>query len=97
LKTKLPKAKLIWASSTPVTAKGNPTQLEPQINPIIVEHNRLAAKVMKEAGVPVNDFYAMLDAKRSLAKGDCFHWTGPAYKLLGQKAVNSIVSILVER
>ncbi len=97
LKTKLPKAKLIWASSTPVTAKGNPTQLEPQINPIIVEHNRLAAKVMKEAGVPVNDFYAMLDAKRSLAKGDCFHWTGPAYKLLGQKAVDSIVSILVER
>ena len=52
---------------------------------------------MKEAGVPVNDFYAMLDAKRSLAKGDRFHWTDPAYKLLGQKTVDSIVSILVER
>jgi predicted esterase len=90
LKAKLPEARLIWASSTPVTAKGNPAGLEPEINPIIVEHNRMAAEVMLEAGVPVSDFYALLLNRRELAKGDRFHWTGPAYRLLGEKVVAAI-------
>ena len=94
LKRRLPDAKLIWASSTPVTAKGNSAQLEPQINPIIVEHNRMAAKVMAEAKVPVNDFYALLVNKRDLAKGDRFHWTAPAYMLLGERAARSILKVL---
>jgi len=90
LKVKVPGAKLIWASSTPVTAKGDPSRLEPEINPIIVEHNRMAAEVMQEAGVPVSDFYGLLLNRRDLAKGDRFHWTGPAYRLLGEKVVASI-------
>ena len=91
LRTKLPKAKLIWASSTPVTAKGNPTELDPEINPIIIEHNRMAANVMKEMKVPVNDFYSLLNDKRNLAKGDSFHWTRPAYQLLARTVVDSIL------
>jgi len=90
LKAKVPGAKLIWASSTPVTAKGDPSRLEAEINPIIVEHNRMAAEVMQEAGVPVSDFYTLLVNRRELAKGDRFHWTGPAYRLLGEKVVASI-------
>src|ERR1039457_774627 len=43
LRARLPKAKLIWASSTPVTLKSKPTELDPEINPIIIEHNRMAA------------------------------------------------------
>ena len=54
----------------------------------------MAAKVMSEAGVPVNDFYALLVNKRNLAKADRFHWTGPAYKLLGKKAADSILEAL---
>lgn len=91
LRAKLPDAKLIWASSTPVTAKGKPTELDAEINPIIIEHNRLAAKVMAEAKVPVNDFYALLVDRRELARGDRFHWTAPAYELLAKAVVESVL------
>ncbi|MFT5107824.1 MAG: poly(3-hydroxybutyrate) depolymerase [Verrucomicrobiales bacterium] len=96
LKTKLPEAKLIWASSTPVTAKDKRLEFDAEINPIIVEHNHMAAKVMAAAEVPVNDFYTLLADKRSLAKGDRFHWTGPAYKLLGEKAAGSILGAMAD-
>ena len=88
----LPKARILWASSTPVTTKGEPSELklEPEINPVIVEHNRLAARVMAEMKVPVNDFYALLVHKLSLARGDRFHWTDSAYKLLGKKVTESV-------
>ena len=91
LKTKLPKAKLFWASSTPVTVKGKPTELNAEINPIILEQNRLAAKVMAEMGVPVLDYYGLLIGRRELARGDMFHWTGPAYDLLAQSAAEAIL------
>jgi hypothetical protein len=94
IKTKLPKAKIIWASSTPVTMQGKPTELEPEINPIIIEHNRMAAKVMAEMNVPVNDFYSLLVDKRDLARGDRFHWQEPAYKILADCAVASILTAL---
>ena len=94
LRGKLPKASLIWASSTPVTAEGDPSSLDPEIDPIIVEHNRMANEVMKAAGIPVSDFYGLLLERRDLAKGDRFHWTGPAYKLLGEKVVSSILTAL---
>ncbi|MCX7047657.1 MAG: SGNH/GDSL hydrolase family protein [Candidatus Sumerlaeota bacterium] len=89
-----PKAKLIWASSTPVTVKGKPTELDPEINPVIIEHNRMAAKVMKEMDVPVNDFYALLAPKLELARGDQFHWTAPGYKILADALVAQIVKEL---
>lgn len=97
LRTKLPKAKLLWASSTPVTVKGKPTEINPEINPNIVEQNRMAAKVMAEMGVPVVDFYSILVEKRELARGDMFHWTGPAYDLIAQAAVDAILRELSSR
>lgn len=90
IRAKLPNAKIIWASSTPVTKKGVPTEFEPNINPIIIEHNRLAAKVMAELKVPVNDFYGLLADKLKLARGDMFHWTPPAYQLLSEMCVASV-------
>lgn len=94
LKTKLPNARLIWASSTPVTVKDKPADLDPEVNPVIIEQNRMAAKVMAEMQVPVNDFYSVLVDKRSLARGDRFHWTAPAYKLLADMCIDSILKAL---
>jgi len=94
IKMKLPNAKIIWASSTPITAKGMPADLDPEINATIIEHNRMAAKVMKEMQVSVNDFYSLLVDKRDLARSDRFHWTAPAYKLLSDMCVASILKAL---
>ena len=91
IRAKLPKAKIIWASSTPVTVKNKPTELDHEINPIIVDQNRMAAKVMGEMKVPVNDFYALLVGKLGLARGDQFHWKNEAYVILAQCATDSIL------
>ncbi len=85
-----PGVRVIWASTTPVTVKGKPTELDGQINPVILDHNRMAAKVMTEMHVPINDFYGLLADKLTLARGDQFHWNGQAYELLAKAATASI-------
>ena len=97
IREKLPNVKIIWASSTPVTVKGKPTELDPEINPVIIEHNRMAAKVMAELRVPVNDFYALLAPKLEFARGDQFHWKTEAYLILAKSAADSILRELSAR
>lgn len=94
IKEKLPKAKIIWANITPVTVKNKPSDLDPEINPTIIEHNRMAAEVMKELNVPVNNFYSLLASKLEYARGDQFHWKSEAYKLLAATATESILKEL---
>ena len=97
IKDKLPRAKIIWASSTPVTVKGKPTELDAEINNVILEHNRMAAHVMKEMGVPVNDFHALLAPHLDLARGDQFHWKPEAYKILADTVTASVLRELNAR
>ena len=99
IKSKLPNAKIIWSSSTPVLLEGDVKKLDPVINANILEQNRMAAKVMAECGVPVNDCYELLVDKLELARGgkDKFHWTAPAYKILGDKCVESVLTALTAR
>lgn len=46
---------------------------------------------MQEMSVPVNDFYALLVGKLELARGDQFHWTGPAYEMLAKQVSTSVL------
>jgi hypothetical protein len=98
IQKKLPSAKIIWASSTPIMIKGQVGQLDPVLNAIMIEHNRMAAKVMQEMGVPINNFYSLLVPEHlDLARGDIAHWTPPAYRILADAAVASIHKALVEK
>ena len=90
IRAKAPNATFIWASSTPVTAKGKPGELDAEINPVIIEHNRLAAKVMAEAKVPVNDLYAVVSSRLDLARGDQFHWKPEGTALLKNAVVATL-------
>ncbi|MDD4871375.1 MAG: SGNH/GDSL hydrolase family protein [Kiritimatiellae bacterium] len=81
---------LIWASSTPVTVKGKPGELNPEINPTIIEHNALAAKIMQDEKIPINDLYQLVVDKRHLAAGDQFHWKKEAYILMGKQIAEMI-------
>ena len=85
-----PRAKLIFASTTPMTTKTKPLALDPEFNPLIVERNQIAGKVMAENRVPVADYYGILATKLELAAGDRFHWTKPAYELLAHGAAAQI-------
>jgi len=89
-----PKAKLIFASTTPMTTKTKPVALDPEFNPLIVERNQIVTKIMQENQVPIADFYGILVAKLDLAAGDRFHWTKPAYELLAREAAGRIAEAL---
>lgn len=90
LKAKQPQAKLIWASTTPVLMKGQPA-LNPEINSIILEHNRLAAEVMTEMNVPVNDLYSVVVTHLEFGRGDGFHWQTSGYELLGKAVSDAVI------
>lgn len=79
-----PKAKLIWAATTPHTAKGKPVTAMGDLNPIVIRINTLAEKVMKEERVDIVDLYALLKDRLNLAAGDQYHWTGDAYQLIAE-------------
>jgi len=83
-------ARLIWASTTQMTVKGKPTELDPVHNKTITERNLIAARVMEDEGVTVDDLYGLVSDKLHLARGDRFHWRGPAYGLMAQQVVSYI-------
>ena len=90
-----PDAKIIWASTTPVVTKTEPFALEPEINPIIVEHNAMAAKVMKECGIPINDLYAVMLPNLSMSNGDNVHWKdAKAGDLMGGAVAKAVIEQL---
>ena len=57
LQSNAPNARLIWASTTPVTVKGSPEKLDPEINPTIFERNAIAAQIMAENHIAIDDLY----------------------------------------
>jgi len=83
-------AKLIWASTTQITQKGKPMILDPVNNKTIRDRNMIAAKVMKEYGIPVNDLYALMSDKLQLASGDKFHWNGSGYQHMAKQVISFI-------
>jgi hypothetical protein len=102
-----PGARLFWISTTPITEqdvrpkyweiKERTYALNGELNPTIVEHNRLAAEVMKEEKIPVIDFYSLLLPHLDTAQGDMFHWREPASKMMAQEIVKHITAHLPEK
>lgn len=90
MKKENPQGRIIWASTTPISLRDQPTELDPQSNPIIIEHNRMAAKVMAEMGVPVNDLYALSVMHPELKAND-FHWKDGAKRLQGDAVADFVI------
>ena len=83
-------AKLIWASTTPVTEK-NKAELNKEINPTITQRNEWAADVMNKYNIPINDLYGLVVDKLHMAKLDRFHWKSEGYHLMANQSVKIIV------
>ncbi len=87
----------VWASSTPVTVQGKPTELNAEINPIIVERNRMAAEVMQAYGIAINDLYGTVSGKLELASGDRFHWQREGYRVMAEQVAGYVTDALAAR
>jgi len=84
-------AKLVWATTTPVpdTKDGKYTGAP------IVERNAVAAKVMTEKGVAVNDLFAAIEPQvATLQNPDDVHFTAEGYDFLGEKVATVIAAEL---
>lgn len=87
------KSHLIWGSTTPVTEEGEP-ELNKEINPVIIERNRLADGVMDKYRVQVNDLYGLMKDKLYLARLDRFHWEFDGYELMAKQCATFILKEL---
>ena len=94
LRAGAPQATLIWATITPVTVKGEPEKLNPDIQPTIEEHNRMALAVMKAEGVEIDDLAGLMAKNLPLAAGDMFHWKPAGVALLTESVTKSIATAL---
>ncbi len=97
LRAGAPQAALIWATITPVTVKGEPEKLNPDIQPTIENHNRMALEVMKAEGVEIDDLAGLMAKNLPLAAGDMFHWKPAGVALLTESVTKSIGTALEKR
>jgi lysophospholipase L1-like esterase len=97
LRTSAPQAALIWATITPVTVKDEPGKLNPEIQPTIEEHNRMALEVMKSEHVAIDDLAGLMKEHLPLARGDMFHWKPEGVTLLTDAVTKSITAALGAR
>ncbi len=87
-------ARLIWASTTPMTVEGKPTELEPEHNPTITGRNAIAARVMAELGIDINDLYGLVVDHLELGRGDRFHWEAAGYELMANEVLKHVAAAL---
>jgi lysophospholipase L1-like esterase len=82
------KAKLIWAATTPVA----PDTLNPPRNvDDVVKYNLVAEKVVKEAGIQIDDLYACaLPRLQEIQLPKNVHFTAAGYRVLAEQVVKSI-------
>jgi len=91
-KMKATGAKLIWASTTPIP--------DGELNPprkfgSVKEYNEIAARVMKETGVPTNDLNAHITPKLAeMQNPKDVHFKGAGYEFLAQKVAAEIEAAL---
>jgi len=90
LKTHGGKAKLIWGSTTQITVRDSPKDLDPEHNPTIVKRNKIADRVMADMGVKVDDLYGLMKDKLNLAAGDKYHWKTEARNVQGKQVTRLV-------
>ncbi len=94
LKAKCPNAKLAWRSSTPVTLKDKPAELDPVLNALVIRRNRIAAEVMEKQGIPVFDLYSQLLNHPELRLADGHHYLLEGYGYIADFLAPKILEML---
>jgi lysophospholipase L1-like esterase len=86
-----PQAKLVWGSSTSAV-KLPDKQLDPKANATVLRRNEIAARVMADLGLPVDDLYAVI-ADHGDWHSDTLHFNAQGYAALADSVVKSLPSL----
>ncbi len=87
-------AKLVWASSTPVTVTNKPDTIDEEKNPQLLRRNARAAEIMGARGIPVDDLYQTVLGKADLRSPDGYHYNGEGQKVLGKAVAEAIAKAM---
>jgi hypothetical protein len=90
-----PKARLIWASSTPVTVAGKP-QIDPEVTKVVSGINAAARAVAEKEGMAIDDLFALMIDKPALGAGDRWHWNGKGQTVQAEAVTASILAELAK-
>jgi hypothetical protein len=93
LAARAPRARLIWAHSTPVRKPGGGAALDPSTGRVR-ERNRLAAALCRERAVPVNDLFAPLIDHPEYFSADGVHLVEAGRALLGAQVAAAVLDDL---
>lgn len=92
LKSFFPKARLIFATTTPMNP-AYPECINPRTTEDIVKYNDAAKSVMKEVGVAVNDLFAIAEPWGQEYYIDYCHLSAEGYRLLGKQVFDFITQL----
>jgi hypothetical protein len=87
-------AELIGATSTSVLPGFSSWKSDEFNHDLITSRNKIVMEVCEKNGITVNDLYPLTHFKQGLFSQDKIHYTAEGYKLLGEQALEYIISKL---
>jgi len=84
-----PDAKLMWASSTPMSESNHFDQPSHDM-PRVMERNRIALDLMTRENIPVDDLYALMLPHSDLHVPDGAHWIAQGEDLQGAQVADQV-------
>lgn len=94
LKQYAPKATLIWCMTTPLRASQDISRIDSKRNDRVIERNRIAAEIMKENKIPVNDLYAAMIDHPEYFSDDGVHYNNKGRGIQGKQIGSMIETYL---
>lgn len=89
-----PQAKLIWANSTPIV-EANKVDTLSGGNATVLKRNEVAARVMQELGIPVDDLYGIsVGHPEYRNNGDGYHYNQAGRTVQSQAVAKAISGLL---
>jgi hypothetical protein len=92
-----PHARLIWASSTPVTVADNPALLSEDQTAQIRRRNTLADAIMRDHAIPVNDLFQLVLGRSELRAPDGYHYNAQGQALQAEAVAAALLNVLGEQ
>jgi len=86
-------AKLIWATTTPVSQRGNLKQFNKQTERVKAR-NRIAAKIVKKRGISTDDLYELVVKHPDWHSGDGVHFNAKGRSAQAKQVAKSVAKLL---
>ncbi|MBU0607466.1 MAG: SGNH/GDSL hydrolase family protein, partial [Armatimonadetes bacterium] len=87
-----PQAKLVWGSCTSAVTLPD-KQLDPKANATVLRRNEVAARVMTDLAIPIDDLYAAI-VDHCDWHSDSLHFNQEGYAALAASVVNAVSPLL---